>query len=473
MSAARAGQWDLLGYDSDPVPADGSELTGLISHYTKIADAMTAQAALLKKIGEGDENLLKGESADAIRERAGETHENLGKAGARYEDVRDALDTYQPELQAARSETRKALTAAEKAAGDKKSAEGLPDPANEDRSDDNPLSGDDKQASRNRSDKIGTAEGDLEAARAMAANAMAALDAAADAAASKIKENWGDDGLHHSWQDAAYHGFMKFLKGFVEVLGWIGMALAVVAMIIPGLGVLAWVALGVAVFGLVCSITLAGLGEASWMGVVWGAVGVLTAVGGLGAAKLIANATKAAKGAAADGVATKLFDMNKIAKALAFWKKKGAVPPGTFGRTFALDRVNSANIKLIEALKSVKGLEAAVKINPAAWKVWNWAAAVGLGGTKELKAINVALQDLKISMPQVILKPWVYVMGSGSWFAGFVSGAWSTGVPASAFADDARPGSHYGNDARDDYDGTATFEDEHMTTPYRGQSGLG
>nr|BFF21553.1 hypothetical protein GCM10025730_50740 [Promicromonospora thailandica] len=60
MSAARDGDWHLLGYDTDPVPAEASGLDDVIRHYETITTQMETQAKLLKKIGDGDETLLKG-----------------------------------------------------------------------------------------------------------------------------------------------------------------------------------------------------------------------------------------------------------------------------------------------------------------------------------------------------------------------------------------------------------------------------
>jgi len=452
MSAARVGEWHLLDYDDDPVPAEPSGLDAVIKHYQEIAEMMTTQAALLKKIGDGDETLLKGEAADAMRKRARESHEALGKAAGRYEDVHSALQTYRPKLETARSETGTALREAEDAAAAQKGAEGMPDPVNEKRPDDAPPLTDEQQnESRNRSNKIDAAKGDLEAAKTRARNAMAALDVAAQDAAAKIKENWGDDGLNHSWQEKLRHNFMKFLKGLVEVLGWIGMALAVIAMIIPGLGALAWVALGVAVVGLLGSVVLAATGEESWMGVVWGVIGVVTAVFGLAAARMIGAAVKASKAASQSGVAIRMNDLGRIAERMAVFRNN---IDGPFS-AFALNRVLSGGLKISENLTSLSKLQALLKINPGAWKIPSFTGAIGLGGMKQLNALNAALDGLKITgITGGFVKPWVYVLGSGSWFAGFVSGAWSTGVPASSF----------GDDARENFVGTTDWEYNHITT---------
>ena len=116
-------------------------------------------------------------------------------------------------------------------------------------------------------------------------------------AAAKIKENWGDDGLKHSGLEVFVHGFNKFLKGLVEILGYIGMALAVLAFLLPGVGALALAGLIVGVVSLVASIVLAAQGEASWMGVILGVVGVAAAGVGLVVAKSIrASSRRLAEG---------------------------------------------------------------------------------------------------------------------------------------------------------------------------------
>ncbi|GAA2231149.1 hypothetical protein GCM10010413_31260 [Promicromonospora sukumoe] len=451
MSAARVGEWQLLDYDDDPVPAEPSGLDAVIRHYKKIAETMTTQAALLKRIGDGDETLLKGEAAGAMRKRAQESHEALGKAADRYEDVHAALVEYQPALETARSKTGEALDDAEKAARALATAEDMSDPVNEDRGEDaEPLTDTEKQASEDRATAISGAKGTIEAAKTVARNAMTALDVAAEAAATKIKENWGDDGLNHSWQDALRARFMKFLKGLVEVLGWIGMALAVLAMIIPGLNALAWVAFGVAVAGLIGSIVLAATGEESWMGVIWGVIGVLTAGIGLRVASKISNAVKASRAASQSAVTVRLDDLGRLAERMAVFRNN---IDGPFS-AFALNRVLSGGLRISENLTSLSRLQTLLRINPNAWRIPSFTGAIGIGGIKQLNALNAALDGLKITgITGGFVKPWVYVLGSASWLTGLVTGAWSTAVPASSFGDDGREG----------YDGTTDWELNHIT----------
>ncbi|WP_275001601.1 hypothetical protein [Promicromonospora iranensis] len=289
MSAVRGGDWHLLGYDTDPVPAEPSGLDVVIKHYEDIALAMETQAKLLKKIGDGDETLLKGVAADAMRKRSRESAEALNKAAGRYADVRDALRTYQPALETARSETGLALKDAQEAQAAQAAAEGMPDPVNADRPDDaEPLTAKDREASSNRAGKIDTARKDLEAAKARAVAAMTAFGSAADTAARKIRENWGHDDLNHSGWEAFLHKLNKFLKKLVEILMYIGMALAVLSILIPGLGILTLLSVVATVVSVAASFILAVQGEGSWLSVI---IGVLS-LGLIGVAAKMAGSLK-------------------------------------------------------------------------------------------------------------------------------------------------------------------------------------
>lgn len=289
MSAARQGEWPLVGHDSDPVPAGSEGLDEIIRHYKEISEAMTEQAALLKKIGDGDVRLLKGKSADAMRKRSRESAGALDKAAGRYADVHTALVGYQPALATARTDTWTALNdavAANRALG---AAEGMPDPVNANRPEDAPpLTEAEKKESSDRTAAIGKANGDLEGAKQKVATALEALRVAAEAAATKIRENWHVDGLHTTGWEAFKHRLNKFLKALVEILTYIGLALAVIAILIPGLNVIALIGIGVAVVSVVASFILAIQGEGSWLGVI---LGVLSLVG-IGIAAKIANNLK-------------------------------------------------------------------------------------------------------------------------------------------------------------------------------------
>ncbi|MGW2090574.1 hypothetical protein [Promicromonospora sukumoe] len=430
MSAARVGRWDLLDHEDDPVPAEPSGLDAVIKHYTEIADMMTTQAALLKKIGDGDETLLKGQSADAMRKRAGESHEHLGKAAERYEDVKTALVEYKPALETARSETGKALTAAETAADAQRAGEGMPDPVNADRPDDAPdLTESERQDSRDRENKINGAKADLEAAKSKCQAALEALQTAADRAATKIKENWGDDGLGHSGWEAFIH---KVLKIIVEVLGWIGMVLAIVAMIIPGLQFVAWAALAVAVVALIGSTILAVTGESSWVNVIFGVLAVLT----LGVGAVAMKLATAGKG---------LMDLMK--NFMKFVPNISAGIRGLPGITKALSNLNISSIsRLLQNIKpnlllgaGPNGLPAiTTKIGSSSWgsffgnifkpstwtnpfKNWKLFDVIGLPPLDVLKNLSIFG---RLGIPGAsAIGPFVWTAGPLNFFWGFASAA--------------------------------------------------
>jgi hypothetical protein len=436
MSAARVGRWDLLDHDDDPVPAEASGLDALIKHYTDITTMMTTQAALLKKIGDGDETLLKGQSADAMRKRAGESHEHLGKAADRYDDVRAALSEYQPALETARSETGTALKDAEAAADKQRGAEGMPDPVNADRPDDAPpLTDTEEQDSRNRSNAIAGAKADLDAAKAKCAAALETLQAAADRAATKIKENWGDDGLGHSGWEAFIH---KILKIIVEVLGWIGMALAIIAMLVPGLQFIAMAALVVAVTALVGSLILAITGESSWVNVIFGVLAVLTlgagaiamklATAGKGLLDLVKNFTKIMPGLMASlrglpGITKALGNIN-IAKFLQNFKPQLLLGAGPGGLPAITTKIGSSSWgaffgKLFKPGSWFSPESLKILRNPIA--NWKFTDMVGLPDLSVLKNLSIFG---RLGIPGASAISWtVWVAGPLNFFWGFASAA--------------------------------------------------
>lgn len=440
MSAVRGGDWPLLGYDSDPVPAEASGLDEVIRHYESITTQMETQAKLLKKIGDGDETLLKGVAADAMRKRSRESADALNKAAGRYADVRDALREYRPALETARSETGLALKDAQAAAGDQSSAEGLPDPVNADRSDDAPpLTEQDRQASANRSGKIETAKQDLAAAKARAVAAMSAFDTAAETAARKIRENWGDDGLKHSGWEAFLHQLNKILKKLVEILMYIGMALAVLSILIPGLGILTLLSVVATVVSVAASFILAIQGEGSWLSVI---IGVLS-LGLIGVAAKMAGSLKnvqaglLTKGAGSLGNQTRTFQFLIRDRE---WLRNIL----TIGATPNIARQISALSFRIgpmgDRLRGWQEFALKTSVSPGWWQIgkpnawikgdfsklsawfkndvsriqsmwprgdYRWDRLIGISDIKDVQKINAALSQIGVG--GFAIKPWMYI----------------------------------------------------------------
>jgi hypothetical protein len=126
----------------------------------------------------------------------------------------------------------------------------------------------------------------LEAAKAKLAGVLTRLDDAGRQAASTVRGGF-NDGLTDSGWDRFKYAFKQFLKILVKVLTYIGMALSVLALIIPGIGELvfaAGLALGAVV--LAANIGLKAMGEGSWADIGIAIAGLLT----FGAAKILGPA---------------------------------------------------------------------------------------------------------------------------------------------------------------------------------------
>ncbi|MEU4364751.1 hypothetical protein [Promicromonospora sp. NPDC023987] len=441
MSAVRGGDWHLLGYDTDPVPAEASGLDVVIKHYEDIALAMETQAKLLKKIGDGDETLLKGVSADAMRKRSRESADALNKAAGRYADVRDALRTYQPALETARSETGLALKDAQDAAGAQSAAEGMPDPVNADRPEgDPPLTDEDRRASEKRSGNIAAAKEDLEAAKARAVAAMTTFDTAADAAARKIRENWGDDGLTHSDWEAFLHQLNKFLKKLVEILMYIGMALAVLSILIPGLGILTLLSVVATVVSVAASFILAVQGEGSWLSVI---IGVLS-LGLIGVAAKMAGGLKGVQAGLLGRGAGSFANQHRQLQNL-FRQREWLRSLLRIGATPDLAR-SIANLSfrigpMTTRLRGWQDFAGKTSVSPGWWQIgkpnawirgdfsklsawfkndvgrvktaWPWGGSyrwdrlIGLSDIKDVQKLSAALSQLGVG--GFAIKPWMYI----------------------------------------------------------------
>lgn len=270
----RPGEWNLLNRHRDPVVADVEQIEQLTVYYRDMAKDIEDQATVLRRIGEGDESQFKGESADRVREKSKQVGEQLTKMSGRYTAVRDALTEYLPALQVALAESAAALADATAANGAMAAATGMSDPRVGRPSDAPPLTTEEEAAGRAKDGALSDAKGSSTAAVARLENALTELDARGRRASETIRGAW-NDGLKDSWQDRVKENFRKFLKILVKILTWIGVALALLAFFIPGLGLAALA--GAIVTGLAFAATAAqaALGDASFIDVIIAGVGVL------------------------------------------------------------------------------------------------------------------------------------------------------------------------------------------------------
>ena len=352
---ARSGNWPLLGHDSDPVAGDPDQLHDLIAYYTKMADTITSEAAVLERIGSGDTSELLGESADAIRKRSKDVAKSLHQTSGRYEAVASALAGYAPALDTARTESARAVAEAEAAEGAKGSSAAMADPSQSRPDDAPPLTDEENAQVHARTTAMADASDAAAAARARMDTALEALNSAGQAAARVIKGSF-DDGLVDTWQYKLKQGFLKFLKMIVKIFMWIGVALAVLAFFIPGLGALALAGAAVAVMSLAASTVLAAMGEGSWLDVILGAVSVLMLGAGVLISKAIVVARSAtlAKGAA---VGAKIGTPGASTIGTLGAKYSAAATKFAAERRFVLDQALAGRVSVTHAMQRVKVLD--------------------------------------------------------------------------------------------------------------------
>jgi uncharacterized protein YukE len=125
MTDRRPGEWDLLQYDSDPVPYDPQDIRDEAGDYDDVVTTIEDQIASLKRLADPDERLLVGQYADKLQVAAEDLGDHLGKIKSRFDDVAGELRSWAGAVSRARYETSAALTMA-KAARDQaaKDAEG-------------------------------------------------------------------------------------------------------------------------------------------------------------------------------------------------------------------------------------------------------------------------------------------------------------------------------------------------------------
>lgn len=282
----RPGEWNLLNRHRDPVVADVEQIEQLTVYYTNMAKDIEDQATVLRRIGEGDESQFKGESADRVREKSKQVGEQLAQMSGRYSAVRDALKAYLPHLQTGLTESEAALADAKAANDSLSSATGMSDPRVGRPSDAPPLTTEEETAGRQKDAAVSEAKSGSTRAIARLEGALAELDARGRQASETIRDAW-NDGLKDSWKDRLKAAFQAFLKILVKVLTWIGVALAVLAFIIPGLGMAALA--GAIVTGLAFAATAAqaAMGDASFIDVIIAGVGVLLLGAGAALTKLV------------------------------------------------------------------------------------------------------------------------------------------------------------------------------------------
>ncbi|MBO3094859.1 hypothetical protein [Cellulomonas dongxiuzhuiae] len=280
-------EWGVVGWSKDPV--DGGDLDQ-VAHarrrYNGIAETIESAVARLDRIT-ASEDQLRGKYADELRKKATEVHEKLAKAAVRYADVAREVAVYEPELSEALVETRAGLADGKAAAGALATAEALPDGEPDEGG---VLDDADVAADVRKRQGIATADTNLAAAKRRVQTAFDQLQVAGKRLGHAVSARRYDDGLTDSGWDKA----TAVLKKISRILSIIGMVLAVLCFIFPGVAALLLVAAAVAVAGLVAAAILYAKNEEGLPDLIFAILGVVL----LGGAAWVTTVTRSAKAAA-------------------------------------------------------------------------------------------------------------------------------------------------------------------------------
>lgn len=298
MSARPAShRWEVVGESSDPVPGDPEDVARLGRELRRTADAIEKQAGEIKALASVE--AWKSKTAEEYRDQAKGASDKLRKAFRRYDEASRALGTtvdadvcsnqYASELARAQKMADKALSDAETADEDRRTAKSALAAQPDDTPKDDPATKRHEKAEENADSALKAAKDAVDAAKSI-------RDAAAKRAADAIHDVIEDDGLKDGWKDKFQnwvHENSGWLKEISKWAGRIALAAGVLALVvgwIPVIGQIAAAALNAV--ALLASVTALAVdlvlylgGEGSLKAVLLDAVGVATF--GLGRAAIM------------------------------------------------------------------------------------------------------------------------------------------------------------------------------------------
>lgn len=240
--SARPGDWSLLGYASDPLPGDVTEVESQARSYREVASEIDAQIARLRQIASGDDG-QQGKYVAPLRSSASELSGELTKIQTRFDTVASQLTTWATTLDEGRSRSQTLLNNAEDAHADMaRNAPGDPLPHHASQEE---IDADHARASR---------YGDATAALQSYVDAMADLmdgtknppgvngvarrvaQAISDASNDSVKDSWWDSHVR-KW----IHDHAHLIEVIVKIIAVVAIVVAVAALILAtgGFGLLA------------------------------------------------------------------------------------------------------------------------------------------------------------------------------------------------------------------------------------------
>ncbi|WP_306335009.1 hypothetical protein [Streptomyces sp. KL118A] len=260
---ARPADWSPIA-ESDPTPGDPVAVRAEAKRLANIADTLSRQVEKLRQLGDDDN--IKGKYAKSLKEESDELAGRFEKTKGRYEKVSGHLNTWADELAHAQELAKKARDKA--------------------------------QADEKNEDTVKEAKKDLfKATSHFNSHAMTARRNILDAIDDAVEDSPWDNLV--SWAKEHADGF----KLFLDVLSWIGTALAIVAIFVPGLNL---IVIGIGIAVVLGRMLLVAAGKATWMDVAFDAFGLLTMGLGRGAMAGLKVASKSTRAASTVQRVTKL-----------------------------------------------------------------------------------------------------------------------------------------------------------------------
>jgi hypothetical protein len=278
------------GRDVEVVAGDPTAIAERGTQIKELGDSMVEAAVTLKGIKD-DKIAGEGYAMDKIKDVVGDVHKDLDEAGRRYKPAGTTLSTYATALETAQSHMRTivedcqaSLTALQTAEADAEEAASA-------------------LQAHETSTQLHPPEPDNAAANTTAGENLASAASGAASALSTARSTHEDnldafDGQYDTWHDAyetavsdlhdaneigedsRWENIAGVLAVISEWVGWIGLAIAVLGLIIGG-PFFAIAALVVGVIALALTVALMFDGRKGWGDLAWAIVGILP-VGKLG-----------------------------------------------------------------------------------------------------------------------------------------------------------------------------------------------
>ncbi|MFG2308813.1 putative T7SS-secreted protein [Streptomyces sp. NPDC048566] len=262
---ARPVDWSPLA-EQDPVPGDVEDIRRESKRLGGLATMISEQVERLQAIGR-DTNALKGRYADSLRDQADELAGRLGKTHHRYNNVSGYLGHWADDLEDCQKQADEALEDATEA---QRRVDAHQPPETGGKPDDHTPTEAERHAETTRRHALERAEDDLGDARHKLDKAVGHRDERAGHWAGKIRRCISRDGLHDKGWDKFkdwVSDHSRLLNDLANVLCWVATACAVIALFIPGLNIIAMIALGATLGALLLHSTTALAGEGSWIDV--------------------------------------------------------------------------------------------------------------------------------------------------------------------------------------------------------------